>query len=115
MHDQIGKGTDMLVPTLLPDLDEAAQERLRDAHGAVFKAKFLEQAKPFARGRPHLGRPNFPVAPGYLPSGVAVRLTGFDAETLKHFIFLERPQDVRGDDSEAFSQDAYIASRRISA
>lgn len=58
-------------------------------------------------GRPHFGRPNFPVAPGYFPSGVAVRLTGFSAETLKHFIFLERPQDVRGDDSEAFAQDKY--------
>jgi hypothetical protein len=58
-------------------------------------------------GRPHFGRPNFPVAPGYFPSGVAVRLAGFNAETLKHFIFLERPQDVRGEDSEAFTQDEY--------
>jgi HAD superfamily hydrolase (TIGR01509 family) len=47
LHDQIGKGTDMLVPTLLPDLDEDAQEKLGDAHGSVFKAKFLDQAKPF--------------------------------------------------------------------
>ncbi|MEG3089357.1 ferritin-like domain-containing protein [Sphingomonas sp. PB4P5] len=58
-------------------------------------------------GRPHFGRPNFPVAPGYFPSGVAVRLTGFDAETLKHFVFLERPQGARGEDSEAFEQDTY--------
>lgn len=49
VHDQIGKGTDMLVPTLLPDLGETEQEKLGDAHGSVFKAKFLEQAKPFAR------------------------------------------------------------------
>lgn len=47
VHDQIGKGTDMLVPTLLPDLDEAAQEKLGDAHGSVFKARFLGEAKPF--------------------------------------------------------------------
>jgi HAD superfamily hydrolase (TIGR01509 family) len=47
VHDQIGKGTDMLVPTLLPDLDEAAQEKLGDAHGCIFKAKFLGEAKPF--------------------------------------------------------------------
>jgi HAD superfamily hydrolase (TIGR01509 family) len=47
VHDQIGKGTDMLVPTLLPDLDEAAQEKLGDAHGRIFKAKFLGEAKPF--------------------------------------------------------------------
>lgn len=58
-------------------------------------------------GRPHFGRPNFPVAPGYFPSGVSVRLTGFNAETLDHFIFLERPQGVAGEDSAAFAQDEY--------
>ena len=58
-------------------------------------------------GRPHFGRPNFPVAPGYFPSGVAVRLTGFNADTLEHFIFLERPQGVARRDSEAFAQDDY--------
>ncbi|TRW14285.1 ferritin-like domain-containing protein [Glacieibacterium frigidum] len=58
-------------------------------------------------GQPHFGRPNFPVATGYFPSGVAVRLTGFDAETLKHFIFLERPQGVEGEDSDAFVGDDY--------
>ncbi|MEG3166113.1 HAD family hydrolase [Sphingomonas sp. PB2P19] len=47
LHDQIGKGTDMLVPTLLPDLDEDAQEKLGEAHGAAFKAKYLKTAKPF--------------------------------------------------------------------
>lgn len=49
VHDQIGKGTDNLVPTLLPDLDEAAQEKLGEVHGSVFKKKFLNEAKPFAR------------------------------------------------------------------
>lgn len=48
VHDQIGKGTDMLVPALLPDLDDAAREKLGDAHSAIFKAKFLNQAKPFS-------------------------------------------------------------------
>lgn len=47
VHDQIGKGADMLVPSLLPDLDEAARERLGDAHGSIFKAKFLGEAEPF--------------------------------------------------------------------
>jgi membrane protein len=47
VHDQIGKGTDMLVPRLLPDLDEAAQQKIGDAHGCIFKAKFLGEAKPF--------------------------------------------------------------------
>jgi phosphoglycolate phosphatase-like HAD superfamily hydrolase len=49
VHDQIGKGTDMLVPALLPDLDQDAQEKLGDAHGSVFKSKYLDDVKPFAQ------------------------------------------------------------------
>jgi CDGSH-type Zn-finger protein/uncharacterized Fe-S cluster protein YjdI len=45
-------------------------------------------------GAPHFGRPNFPVAPGYHPSGVVVQLRRFDLKTLDHFIFLERPEGV---------------------
>lgn len=51
IHDQIGKGADMLVPSLLPDLDEAAQKELGEAQGAVFKARFLAEAKPFPSAR----------------------------------------------------------------
>ena len=58
-------------------------------------------------GRPHFARPNFPVAPGYFPSGVVVRLTGFSRQTLEHFIFLERPQGLPGADNGAFGQDDY--------
>lgn len=53
-------------------------------------------------GRPHFARPNFPVAPGYFPAGVVVRLSGFSAETLDHFIFLERPRGVEGDDPQGY-------------
>lgn len=56
VHDQIGKGTDMLVPTLLPDMDEAAQEKLGEAHGAAFKGRFLDQVKPFSGAHDLLAR-----------------------------------------------------------
>ncbi|WP_374297027.1 HAD family hydrolase [Sphingomonas sp.] len=49
IHDQIGKGTDMLVPSLLPDLDEDGVTRLGEAHGAIFKDRYLDRAKPFAQ------------------------------------------------------------------
>jgi len=51
VHDQIGKGTDMLVPTLLPETDEAEQEALGEEHGRIFKARFLSQVTPFAAAR----------------------------------------------------------------
>ena len=47
IHDQIGKGTDMLVPTLLPDLDDDAVERLGEEHGRIFKEKYLPAIAPF--------------------------------------------------------------------
>ncbi|VXC99894.1 HAD family hydrolase [Sphingomonas sp. 8AM] len=56
VHDQIGKGTDMLVPTLLPDTDEAEQEKLGEEHGRIFKSRYLEQVKPFAAARELLAK-----------------------------------------------------------
>lgn len=56
IHDQIGKGTDMLVPTLLPHADAAMQEKLGDAHSAVFKGRFLSQVVPFPGSRELLAR-----------------------------------------------------------
>lgn len=53
-------------------------------------------------GRPHFSRPNFPVSPGYFPSGVVLRLTPFSFDTLDHFIFLERPTGVETSDGESF-------------
>jgi hypothetical protein len=61
-------------------------------------------------GRPHFSRPNFPVSPGYFPSGVVVRLSGFSLKTLEHFIFLERPKGGADEDAAEYDQDAY--SRR---
>jgi CDGSH-type Zn-finger protein/uncharacterized Fe-S cluster protein YjdI len=54
-------------------------------------------------GRPHFGRPNFPVAPGRHPAGIVVRLAPFNADTLDHFIFLERPEGSDIADSQAFA------------
>jgi hypothetical protein len=53
-------------------------------------------------GAPHFDRPNFPVAPGYHPADVIVRLTPLDAATLDHFIFLERPEGKHMEDGEGF-------------
>ncbi|MDO9488135.1 MAG: ferritin-like domain-containing protein [Sphingomonadaceae bacterium] len=53
-------------------------------------------------GAPHVDRPNLPVAPGYHPAGIVVRLTPFDAATLDHFIFLERPEGMDLPDGDGF-------------
>jgi hypothetical protein len=53
--------------------------------------------------RPHFDRPNFPVAKGYHPAGLVVELAPFDAATLDHFVFLERPQDAALPDGKGFT------------
>jgi hypothetical protein len=53
-------------------------------------------------GAPHFDRANFPVAPGYHPAEVIVRLTPFDEATLDHFIFLERPDGMQMEDGVGF-------------
>jgi phosphoglycolate phosphatase-like HAD superfamily hydrolase len=56
IHAQIGKGTDMLVPALLPDANEAQQERLGAVQGAVFKERYLDHVLPFPAARDLLVR-----------------------------------------------------------
>ncbi len=57
--------------------------------------------------RPHFQRQNFPVARGVFPGGVVAALAPFDAETLDHFIYLERPETASLADAENFAHGDY--------
>ena len=60
-------------------------------------------------GAPHFGRANFPLAPGYLPAGIVVKLAPFNRETLDHFIYLERPENAEVRDGAGFEPaQAYV-------
>jgi CDGSH-type Zn-finger protein/uncharacterized Fe-S cluster protein YjdI len=54
---------------------------------------------------PRIGRTNFPLDPGYLPARVVVKLAPFNAETLQHFIFLERPHGSSEQDGAGFAYE----------
>lgn len=54
---------------------------------------------------PRVGRGNFPLDPGYLPACVVVKLAPFTAETLQHFVFLERPHGSTERDGEGFAYE----------
>jgi phosphoglycolate phosphatase-like HAD superfamily hydrolase len=56
IHDQIGKGGDKLIPALLPDANEAKRQAIDDAHGEIYKGKFLVEVRPFPRARELLVR-----------------------------------------------------------
>lgn len=51
IHAQIGKGTDMLVPALLPEANDDLVEKLGEAHGAIFKSRYLERVRAFPQAR----------------------------------------------------------------
>ena len=54
---------------------------------------------------PRVGRGNFPLDPGYLPACVVVKLAPFNAETLQHFVFLERPHGSSERDGAGFTYE----------
>ena len=56
-------------------------------------------------GSPRVGRGNFPLDPGYLPACVVVKLAPFNAATLQHFVFLERPHGSTERDGEGFTYE----------
>jgi hypothetical protein len=62
-------------------------------------------------GSAHFYRPAFPVKPGYFPSDFVVELAPFNMTTLDHFIFLERPEDEKIEESEDFKpEQEYVRS-----
>ncbi|MBV8975276.1 MAG: (4Fe-4S)-binding protein, partial [Sinobacteraceae bacterium] len=52
---------------------------------------------------PRIGRTNFPLDPGYLPAGITVKLAPFNADTLQHFVFLERPHGATEPEGQGFA------------
>jgi CDGSH-type Zn-finger protein/uncharacterized Fe-S cluster protein YjdI len=58
---------------------------------------------------PRIGRGNFPLDPGYLPAGITVKLAPFNAETLQHFVFLERPRGSSEQEGAGFACERLYA------
>ena len=47
IQKQIGKGADMLIPALAPDLPQKTQEAIAKRHGEIFKKEFLPRVETF--------------------------------------------------------------------
>lgn len=54
-------------------------------------------------GMPHFRRPNFPQRAKYYPPEVQLALMPFSEHALRHFIYLERPEDVEAQDAPEFT------------
>lgn len=51
IHEQIGKGGDNLVPSLLPNADTETIERLGHAEGEIYKGEYMPNVVPFDGAR----------------------------------------------------------------
>jgi HAD superfamily hydrolase (TIGR01549 family) len=51
IHEQIGKGGDNLVPSLLPHAPQDVRTRVEQAHGEIFKREHLHRVEPFRDAR----------------------------------------------------------------
>ncbi len=102
-----------LKDSLDKDLSEAELAAVRRWRGEILDVAIEEMAHLAivsnilsALGAPaHFWRQNFPVAPGYHPAGVVVKLAPFSVETLDHFIYLERPESIEMRDGAGFASD----------
>jgi hypothetical protein len=52
---------------------------------------------------PHLSRPNLPQPARHFPSGVRLQLLPFSEQALRHFLYLERPENMDFDDAEGLA------------
>jgi len=87
VHDQVGKGGDNLVPTLLPDLPEEEQEELAQRHGPRYRDKYMDQVRPFPGARDLLARGR--------QEGFTVALaTSANPEELDHYVELLDAKDL---------------------
>lgn len=87
IHDQIGKGSDMLVPRLLPETDAAAREKLGKAQGDAFTARFLQTVKPFAGAHDLLARVK-------VAGQTVVLASSASAAELDHYLDLLEARDL---------------------
>lgn len=53
---QIGKGGDLLVPELLPDLDDTIRKRIAKRQGDYFKEMYLDHVRAFEDAAELIGR-----------------------------------------------------------
>ncbi len=81
IHDQVGKGGDNLVPSLLPDLAEAEQEEIAEQHGPRYRELYIDKVQPFPGARDLLARAR--------DEGLTVALaSSANPEELDHYVEL---------------------------
>ena len=83
IHEQVGKGGDNLVPSLVPDADSDLQAKFDEAHGEVFKGELIAQVTPFPGARELLAKTRASGRTAVLASSAARDELEYHLETLQ--------------------------------
>lgn len=51
IHEQIGKGADNLIPSVIPDAPDPVKKRIEEAHSRIYKEHYLNTVRPFPGAR----------------------------------------------------------------
>jgi hypothetical protein len=93
---------DGLAPEQLEAVKRWRREILHIAEQEMLHLALVQNVLTAVGGAPVFGRPNFPLPSHAYPAGIQMALLPFGETALRHFAFLERPEDLDVADAEAF-------------
>jgi hypothetical protein len=100
MKDRDDEG---LTPEQLDAVKRWRRELIHIAEQEMLHLALVQNLLSAVGAGPVFGRPNFPLPPHAYPAGIQMSLLPFGETSLRHFIYLERPEGLEVDDDEAFA------------
>ena len=95
-----------VTPGQMEAIDRWRQSILQVAMEEMLHLSLVNNLLAAIGAAPHLVRPDFPVARGQFPADVDFHLAPFNAQTLDHFVFLERPEGIDVEDGRGFVHES---------
>jgi hypothetical protein len=94
---------DGLTPSQLEATRRWRRELLHIAEQEMLHLALVQNILTAVGASSSMGRPNFPLPPHAYPAGIRMALLPFSEESLRHFIYLERPEGLDMADQDALA------------
>ncbi len=94
---------DGLTPSQLEATRRWRRELLHIAEQEMLHLALVQNILTAVGAASSMGRPNFPLPPHAYPAGIRMALLPFSEESLRHFIYLERPEGLDMADQDALA------------
>ena len=92
-----------LTPTQLEAVRRWRRELIHIAEQEMLHLALVQNLLTAVGASSSFGRPNFPLPPHAYPAGIRMELLPFDERSLRHFIYLERPDGLDMADQDALA------------